>query len=217
MCVDLELMQVPFFSVIMCTYQRAALIPRAIDSLLAQTETDWELLVVDDGSTDDTEHIVQKYGAMDRRIRYIRQDHGGSARARNTGIDVAQGLFVTFLDSDDEYSLDHLASRRTMLLSHPSIQLLHGGVTIIGDEYVIDKNDPSVKIHLSECVVGGTFIVRRSVFQDIGGFDLVPYAEDALFFERASTKGIAIAQTDHPTYIYHRDSPDALTVTYGTT
>lgn len=210
-------MNVPFFSIIMCTYQRAALIPRAIDSLRAQSESDWELLVVDDGSTDDTEHIVQKYGAMDRRIRYIRQGHGGSARARNTGITEASGLFVTFLDSDDEYAPEHLYSRRQMLLSFPAIQLLHGGVLIIGDEYVIDKNDPTVKIHLSECVVGGTFVVRRSVFADIGGFDLVPYAEDALFFERASTKGIMIAQTDHPTYIYHRDSPDALTVTYGTT
>ena len=201
----------------MCTYQRAALITRAIDSLLAQTELDWELLVVDDGSTDGTEHIVQKYGAIDRRIRFIRQEHGGSARARNTGVEAARGLFVTFLDSDDEYTPDHLASRRQMLLSYPSINLLHGGVQIIGDEFVIDKNDPSVKIHLSECVVGGTFVIRRSVFDDIGGFDLVPYAEDALFFERASARGITIAHTDHPTYIYHRDSPDALTVTYGTT
>lgn len=209
-------MNVPFFSVIMCTYQRAALITRAIDSLRLQTEYDWELLVVDDGSTDDTEHIVQKYGSIDRRIRFIRQDHGGSARARNTGIAAATGLFVTFLDSDDEYAPDHLASRRQMLLSYPSIQLLHGGVTIIGDEYVIDKNDPSVKIHLSECVVGGTFVIRRSVFDELGAFDLVPYAEDALFFERATTRGVTIAQTDHPTYIYHRDSPDALTVTYGT-
>lgn len=210
-------MNIPFFSVIMCTYQRAGLIRRAIESLLAQTEGDWELLVVDDGSTDGTDHIVQKYGALDRRIRFIPQMHGGSARARNAGVAEARGLFVTFLDSDDEYEPDHLASRRNMLLSFPAIQLLHGGVLIRGDEYVIDKNNPNKKIHLSECVVGGTFVIRRSVFDEIGAFDLVPYAEDALFFERASTRGITIAQTDHPTYIYHRDTPDALTVTYGTT
>jgi len=66
-------------------------------------------------------------------------------------------------------------------------------------------------------LVGGTFVIRRTLFDEIGVFDEVPYAEDTLFFERAERLNVVIARTDHPTYIYHRDSPDALTRTYGQT
>ncbi len=210
-------MYVPFFTVIVCTYQRAHLIGRALESLCAQTETDWEAIVVDDGSTDGTEHIVQKYAQENPRIRFASKDHEGSAAARNFGIEHSKGLFVTFLDSDDEYAPDHLASRRAMLLGYPTVQLLHGGVTVVGSPWVIDKDNPSEQIHIDNCVVGGTFMIRRSLFSEIGLFDVVPYAEDTLFYERVVEYGAPTAKTDHPTYIYHRDSPDALTVTYGKT
>lgn len=210
-------MTIPFFTVIITTYERAHLIERALRSLLGQTEQDWEAIVVDDGSTDGTEHIVQRYAADDARIRYVARDHGGSAAARNAGVHASRGLFVTFLDSDDAYAPDHLASRRAMLLAYPSVLLLHGGVDVVGDPFVIDKDDPSRRIHVNDCVVGGTFVIRRTLFDEIGVFDEVPYAEDTLFFERAEKSNVVIARTDHPTYIYHRDSPDALTRTYGQT
>ncbi len=210
-------MTIPFFSVIICTFQRAHLIERALLSLQQQIEEDWEALIIDDGSTDGTDHIVQRYGEADPRIRYVTKDHEGSAAARNSGIKLARGLFVTFLDSDDEYEPDHLSSRRAMLLAYSMVQLLHGGVRVVGDEMVIDKDDPTKKIHVNDCIVGGTFVVRRTLFDRVGGFDVVPYAEDTLFYERCTRRGVVIARTDHPTYIYHRDSPDSLTNTYGQT
>ncbi len=210
-------MTIPFFSVIITTYQRAHLIERALRSLLEQTEGDWEAIVVDDGSTDGTEHIVQRYAADDARIRYVRVDHGGSAKARNAGVRTARGLFVTFLDSDDAYMPDHLSSRHAMLLAYSTVQLLHGGVEVVGDPYVIDKDDHGRRIHINDCVVGGTFVIRRSLFETIGLFDEVDYAEDTLFYERAEREGVVIARTDHPTYIYHRDAPDALTKNHGQT
>ena len=201
---------------IMCTYDRADLLPRAIDSLLAQHEADWELVVVDDASTDDTHRVVLQYAATDARIRLeTRPANGGVAAARNTGIAAANGLFVTFLDSDDAYAPDHLSSRRQMLVENDDILFLHGGVTVIGDPWVIDKDDPTKKIHVQDCVVGGSFVIRYDALQRIGSFSEGTYADDAEFFERAANMGILIAKTDHSTYLYYRNTPNQLTSTHG--
>ena len=206
----------PFFSVIICVYNRATLLPRALDSLLAQTELDWEAIVVDDGSTDGTLQVVQNYTRQHPRIRSItRTENGGVSAARNSGVEAATGLFVTFLDSDDAYEPDHLASRKAMLLSHDTTRFLYGGVRVIGDPYVIDKDDPTQRIHVDDCIVGGTFVIRRDVFDVVGGFDSVQYADDALFFERVVEAEIPIMHTDHPSYIYHRDTPNQMTSTYA--
>ncbi len=206
----------PFFSVIVCTYNRAALLPRALDSIRSQVETDWEVVIVDDGSTDTTLQTVQKYTETDPRYRLVRHESNlGTAQARNTGLQHVTGLFVTFLDSDDAYDPEHLSSRKTMLLQHPGVHLLHGGVTVIGDPWVVDKDDPSRKIHIDDCVVGGTFFIRKDALDQVGGFADVPYADDAEFFSRVEAAGFTIAQTDHPTYIYHRDTPNQITSTHG--
>ena len=92
----------PVVSVIIPTYNRAHLIGRAIRSVLDQTYQDWELIVVDDASTDDIPGIVK--GFTDGRVKYIRHDENkGAAAARNTGIQAARGAYIAFLDSDDEW------------------------------------------------------------------------------------------------------------------
>jgi glycosyltransferase involved in cell wall biosynthesis len=92
----------PAISIVIPTFQRADCIGRAIDSLIAQDLPDWEAVVVDDGSTDDTEAVVAGFG--DRRIHYVRRAaRGGVSAARNTGIEAAASDIVGFLDTDDEY------------------------------------------------------------------------------------------------------------------
>lgn len=207
---------IPFFSIVLCTYNRAHLLPRAIQSVLAQVEQDWELVVVDDGSSDDTPSVLQNYASNDSRIRVMRHDNAGLARSRNAGIAMARGLFVTFLDSDDEYLPQHLSSRRIALLDSPAVQFLHGGIEVIGDPYVTDRHPPHGRIHISRCVVGGTFVVRRDVLNALGGFDLIDYAEDAALYERVvATDSILVAKSDVPTYRYYRDTPDSLCTTYN--
>lgn len=206
----------PFFTVIMCAYNRADFLPRAVASLLAQTEHDWELVIVDDASTDGTPEVVAQLVQKDSRIRSLKHDSNrGTAAARNTGIAAARGLFVTFLDSDDEYAPDHLATRKQMLVENDQVLFLHGGVEVIGDPWVVDKDDPSKKIHVDDCVVGGTFVIRRDVLEALGPFPEGLYGDDAEYHARAADAGITIARTDHPSYRYYRNVPGQVTSTHA--
>jgi glycosyltransferase involved in cell wall biosynthesis len=103
----------PFFSVVIPVYNRADVVGVAIRSVLAQTDQDFEIIVVDDGSGDDPARVVDSLG--DSRIRFHRQANRGGGAARNAGIDLARGRFMAFLDSDDAYLPDHLATMRKLL------------------------------------------------------------------------------------------------------
>ena len=103
----------PFYSVIIPTYNRAKLISEAIKSVLEQTFKDWELIIVDDGSTDNTKETVQKF--YDERIKYHYQENQERSAARNTGIDLATGDYLCFLDSDDYYLENHLQSFKKVI------------------------------------------------------------------------------------------------------
>ncbi|MBO0725797.1 MAG: glycosyltransferase family 2 protein, partial [Blastocatellia bacterium] len=96
----------PSVSVIMPTFNRADTISRAIRSVQAQTFDDWELIVVDDGSTDNTVAMIE---GCDARLKLIRQENQGTAGARNAGLRASAGRYIAFLDSDDEWLPHHLA------------------------------------------------------------------------------------------------------------
>ncbi|MBA7689290.1 Undecaprenyl-phosphate 4-deoxy-4-formamido-L-arabinose transferase [subsurface metagenome] len=108
----------PTVSVIIPTYNRAHLVSRAIESVLNQTYQDFEIIVVDDGSTDDTEEIVRSF--KNERIRYIRHEKNkGAAAARNTGIKVAKGEYIAFQDSDDEWLPEKLEKQMKVFENVP--------------------------------------------------------------------------------------------------
>ena len=98
----------PFFSVIIPSYNRASFIGIAIDSVIRQSFQDWELIIVDDGSTDDTKKVILSY--HDKRITYIYQEKKERCAARNLGILNSKGAYICFLDSDDYYLRNHLES-----------------------------------------------------------------------------------------------------------
>jgi glycosyltransferase involved in cell wall biosynthesis len=97
---------VPYFSVIIPTFNRAEFLSKAVESILAQTFPDWELIIVDDGSTDNTSDVIDSFN--DQRIRYIYQQNAERSTARNNGIIHAKGKYICFLDSDDYYLPNHL-------------------------------------------------------------------------------------------------------------
>ena len=201
---------IPFFSVIVTCHNRAYILERALVSLLSQSETDWECIIVNDGSTDTTDEIADRWIQKDDRFRYVKHSHRGQAMTKNAGILASCGLFITFLDSDDEYTVDHLRMRKAMLEEYPQLDLLHGGVHIIGDHFVPDMNKPDTLIHLSDCIIGGTFIWKAVSLRAIHGFDNIEYGDDTALYNKAIDQGMAIAKTDYPSYIYYRDMADSL-------
>lgn len=109
----------PFFSIIIPTYNRAHILPRTIASVLAQTFTNWECIIIDDGSTDSTQDLMLSY--TDSRIRYIYQENAERSAARNNGIRNARGMYICFLDSDDEYLPSHLEVLHRTITSTKSV------------------------------------------------------------------------------------------------
>ncbi len=203
----------PEVSVIMAVYNRANYLSRCVGSLINQSFKNWELIAIDDGSEDDTFNILSEYESAYKNIKVIRQTNKKLARSRNRGIKSSSGKYITFLDSDDEYEIDHLQKHVDFMEENPEIDLIHGGVKIIGDEYVRDKNDPHKLIHLSECTIGGTFFAKRNVFLDLKGFKNLKYSEDSEFLERAE-KIFRIQKVNFKTYKYYRDLPDSITNSY---
>lgn len=202
--------KIPFFTVIICTHNRLNLLPRAIESLLNQTEHDWECLIVDDGSTDGTSNYALEFCRQDFRFRYIYQKNRGVGAAKNAGVLASAGIYCTFLDSDDEYKPNHLEIRKEALLQNPEVDLLHSTVEIIGNEYVPDMNDKSKLIHINECIIGGTFVFRRETGVELGGFPVGIYGDDSAFYHKALNLGFEVASIDFPTYIYHRETEDSI-------
>jgi glycosyltransferase involved in cell wall biosynthesis len=123
----------PKVSVIMPVYNGARFLVEAINSLLSQTFTDWELIVIDDGSTDTTPEILSNY--QDPRILVFRQDNGGEACARNAGLDKVRGEYVTFLDADDQYLPNALHDFSVFLDENREFDV------VFTDGYLCDSNN----------------------------------------------------------------------------
>jgi glycosyltransferase involved in cell wall biosynthesis len=201
----------PFFSVVIPTYNRAKLLTKALDSLISQTIKDWEAIIVDDESTDNTYAHITRYLILYPQIRYFRKTHSGCAVSKNAGICLSAGKFITFLDSDDEYKANHLELRKELLTADTSIEFLYGGVKVIGNQYVPDRFDHSKSVSLNDCVIGGTFFVKRNAIFRLSGFREISFGEDADLYERAKKAGIIMKKTNSPTYIYHHETEDSIT------
>ena len=202
----------PLVSIIIAVYNREDYIPRAVDSVLNQSYKNWELIAVDDGSEDKSAKLLENYKTNNSQIKVIYQQHQFLPAARNNGIKNSKGEYITFLDSDDEYHVDHILKRVNYLIENPQIDLLRGGVKVIGNEFVPDKNDTTKLIHLSQCTIGATFFGKRKVFIELNGFKDIRYSEDSEFLERVN-KIFKVEKVSFPTYIYHRETPDSITNT----
>jgi glycosyltransferase involved in cell wall biosynthesis len=120
----------PMVSVIIPTYNRGFCIEQTLETVFKQTYTDFEIIVVDDGSTDNTASIIKNY---DGQIKYIYQQNSGASAARNTGIHNANGDWIAFLDSDDEWFTDKLKVQMDDLVTYPNA-IAHMVDAIIGDQ-----------------------------------------------------------------------------------
>jgi glycosyltransferase involved in cell wall biosynthesis len=122
----------PVVSIILPTYNRAKFLPQAFESIRAQAWTDWELIVVDDGSTDDTRELIARLSSGLRQpVHYVYQENRGPYGARNTGLDLARGRYVAFFDSDDIWLPHHLQDCVRALGANPEVDWVYGACRIV--------------------------------------------------------------------------------------
>ena len=165
--------QNPFFSVIIPTRNRSALLKICIGSVVAQIYKDWELIIIDDGSEDETREVVAAF--EDNRIQYCFQEHQERSNARNRGIDAAKGKYVCFIDDDDYVTERYLSEFNEFYTSHKVEDLvLRTGFVKIIDEKEINASNYDAKRHKNPvnfvlynmCGVGCLCIPRISLTED---------------------------------------------------
>lgn len=185
--------------------------------MLAQTYSRWELVIVDDGSTDGSSGDLRAFARSDARVRYIRHANRGLAFSRNAGVRIAAGLYVTFLDSDDAYEPDHLERRMRYLLRHSDLDGVYGGIKAVGPRsraFVPDVDHPGRKIHIARCHAAGTLVVRLSALVRIGGFRPIEFSEDYDLIRRLEGH-FRLRRVSMRTYLYHLDAGDRLCDLYA--
>jgi len=162
-------------TVIIPTYNRSALLMEALLSVDAQTYRDYDVIVVDDGSTDDTRTALK---AWKDRIRYLWKPNGGEASARNYGIRHAHTDYVAFLDSDDRWMPEFLATTISYLLAHPEIALLSTACRVLpGDERRPKIREPLLegnlfsRLFMQNFVTASAVVLRHSCLDEVGLFD----------------------------------------------
>lgn len=167
----------PAVSVIIPTYNYARFVTEAVDSVLAQTYGDLEVIVVDDGSTDDTPERMKTYGD---RVRYIRQANQGPSATRNNGIEAARGDLIAFLDADDVWHPGKLRAQMSYLEAHPDVALLATDCTLELPQpwpaLPACVADTAVDVGLDELVIHSRFgicgvVIRRKCLDAAGLFD----------------------------------------------
>jgi len=207
-------------SIILPCYNCQDYVGKAIDSVIGQSYADWELLVVDDGSTDRSPEIIRQHAGGDPRIRVFTQPNGGVSKARNLALDNAQGDYIALLDADDWLPPDSLQSRIKKFNESPSSVFVDGRVDVYNEAGdVIERSwSPSFRgdpyhqlLRLSStCFFGLTWMIRRKPGQTYRFDERFKHGEDLLFYVELARDGGAYDYVDETTYCYRNRSGSAM-------
>ncbi|MFH1798865.1 MAG: glycosyltransferase [Candidatus Omnitrophota bacterium] len=180
------------FSVIIPTFNRLAFLEKAVNSVLAQTFLNFELIVIDDGSTDETKTLMSSYD--DKRITYVYQKNQGVSRARNNALLLAKGNYIAFLDSDDWWKKEKLEKAAEYIKKYPYISIFHTEETWFRNGNLLAQKKkhkkPSGFVYKDAlplcCISISTAVIKKMVFNIIGVFDEnLEACEDYDFWLRA--------------------------------
>ena len=168
----------PQISVIIPCFNSGKYLRECLDSVLSQTSQDFEVIVVDDGSTDDTPSIIKSYGS---RVRLIRQDNKGPSSARNAGIKIAQGNYIAFQDADDVWLPRKLELQYRFLQENPPYLWVYSDMSTFNDKQVLQESwfsDRSThegkvleKLINSNFIPTITVLIKKQLLLEVGGFD----------------------------------------------
>lgn len=193
-------------------------IGQAIASVQRQSREDWELIIIDDGSTDATRSIAEAFS--DRRIKVIWQENAGVSAARNTGLGLARGEYITFLDADDTLPRDALKLRADLLDREPQIDIVHGAVQLICGDHELRVVQPDLKsgplldrlVRLQEDVfVGVCYMLRRKLIGQVLFQDKLSHCEDLIFYlTLAHDADLEYAAVPDTVYEYRRSPTSAM-------
>jgi len=205
------------FTVVVTTYNYAHLLPDALRALAAQTVPGFELLIVDDGSTDNTEEIVEQFRPQFQDCHYLKKTNRGTADARNYGVQRAQGTHVAILDADDVWSPRHLETVRKRFESKPQTEIVFcDGVCVMSDGQVIRPVFPaglpsldgpidSVEGLFSVCdnFLPSGMVFRKSLYNRVGAFDTrFSHGDDVDWVIRAVLAGADCARIDQKLFLH---------------
>lgn len=219
-------MSTPNISILMPVRNESRYLSTALHSLLKQTLEDWELVVVDDGSTDETPDILNRFAAKDRRIRILNQPPAGLVPALNRGLHACRGAFIARMDGDDVCHPQRLAKQLDSFRKDSSLTLVASSVRhfprmeIKGGMLAYEAWQNSTLTHseiTTNLFVESPFahpsvMFRRTAIIDAGGYRCMPWAEDYDLWLRLAERGARFARLPD-TLLYWRDRPHRLTRT----
>lgn len=215
--------EIPVVSVIIPVYNRFEMAKEAVASVIGQTYRDLELIIVDDGSIDMTP-LLPTYFADDLRVKYIRLKHSGMpGLVRNRGVNIAQGKYIAFLDSDDLWMAEKIDKQLNYLTKNPSCRIVHTRETWIRNGKTVSQAGFNHKRFgnifpdaLGKCIVGpSTVLIEKKLYEELGGFrDDLEIAEDYELWLRL-TDSNTMGYIDDPLVTKRAGHGDQLSEKYG--
>lgn len=214
-------------SIIMPAYNTEKYISAAIDSVINQTFPDWELIIVDDGSTDNTGKIIDEYIEKDVRIKVFHQSNQGVSSARNNAMERSTGDYMTFLDSDDVYHPERLKIMLDVLLSDPKCDAVFAEYhEFKGDELIVPETESATcevfNENIVETIIRNTklqlmcnVMMKTEIAKQVRFADL-KFAEDYCFIRDCACYMEKISVIDSVLYFYRRDNANAMTSNFFT-
>ena len=206
----------PLVSIVLPTYNRCNKLPRAIESCLQQTYENIELIVVDDGSSDNTKAVVENFCTKDARVKYVGKKNAGLPRALNTGFEASSGAFLTWTSDDNEYLPEAIETMLASALTHTHTALIYSDYWTVTEDA---NGNESERKHVGfgehgnlaqQNIVGACFLYSREIYNTVGQYD-PDYAlvEDYEYWVRIS-KQFDLVNISEPLYLYSFH-PESLT------
>ena len=185
----------PFFSIIIPAYNRAYILPETIHSIQEQSYENWEVIVVDDGSKDNTREVVEQISLKDTRIRYAYQENAERSVARNNGADQAKGSYLMFLDSDDKYAPGHLEKLLAFITEkHKPVALFFSNLSYLTEKGIdvpvipVMENGKEFDYLLLQPITPSRVCIHKDVFKEFRFDPKIVIVEDLVLWVSIASK-----------------------------